>query len=185
MTIVKVPLYGNLSKAALMEAGATKGAQVGVNLTDPDGNVVQWNDILNVTQSSAQGSSITTTDDLDEGAFNLYFTDERAQDAVGGILVNSANVTMTYNDAAPSIEADLTDISVVSGGVLKKYGFDTKGRRTQESSATTDDLAEGTTNLYFTYARARSVVVLPVVTGDVPPVLVYAEDGSLIYTEIF
>lgn len=30
----------------------------------------------------------------------------------------------------------------------------------------------------------ESATVLPVVTGEVPPVFVYADDGSLIYTEI-
>lgn len=36
---------------------------------------------------------------------NLYFTDERAQDAVGTILVDSASIDFTYNDGTPSITA--------------------------------------------------------------------------------
>lgn len=35
------------------------------------------------------------------------YTDEQAQDAVGGILVDSATVNFTYNDATPSITADI------------------------------------------------------------------------------
>lgn len=53
-----------------------------------------------------------TTDNLPEGAANLYFTDERAQDAVGTILVDTASVNLTYNDGTPSISAD-----VIPGGV--------------------------------------------------------------------
>lgn len=43
-----------------------------------------------------------TTSDIAEGS-NLYFTDERAQDAIGGILVNSETFEFTYNDGTPSI----------------------------------------------------------------------------------
>lgn len=43
---------------------------------------------------------------------NLYFTDERAQDAVGTILVDTASINATYNDATPSIVFD-----VIPGGV--------------------------------------------------------------------
>lgn len=45
-----------------------------------------------------------TTADLTENT-NLYFTDERAQDAVGSILTDSASVDFTYNDAGNSITA--------------------------------------------------------------------------------
>lgn len=187
MALFRVPVYGNQTKAVHVEPGATKGAKVGTNFYGPDGELVSWSDIVNpkVDASPTSDNSISTTDDLDEGAFNLYFTDERAQDAVGGILQNSDNVTLTYNDAVPSIRADLTDVSVGLGGQLKKYGFDAKGRLFQEGDASTDDLPEGSTNKYYTDARARRVVIIPVVTGEVPPVFVYLDDGSLVYTEPF
>lgn len=149
----KVPLYGNLAKSCEVTPEATIGAQVGVNLLDPNGNVVKWSDILNAPTSATGSSSASTTDDLDEGSFNLYFTNERAQDAVGNILQNSANVTLTYDDPTPFIRADLTDVTVTAGGSLKKYGFDAKGRLSQQATATTDDLTEGSTNLYFTRSR--------------------------------
>lgn len=61
-----------------------------------------------------------TTADISEGA-NLYFTDERAQDAVGGILTDSSTVDFTYNDGAGTItavvlEAGLTHDNI--GGTL-------------------------------------------------------------------
>ena len=49
----------------------------------------------------------STTDDLTEGSTNLYFTDERAQDAVGGMLVDGTTIDFTYNDATPSITAEV------------------------------------------------------------------------------
>jgi hypothetical protein len=52
----------------------------------------------------------------------------------------------------------LADVAPAAGGALQRYGFDTKGRRTQQQAATTDDLAEGATNLYFTVERAQDAV---------------------------
>lgn len=48
-----------------------------------------------------------TTDDLPEGLINLYFTDERAQDAVGTILGTTDDVALAYNDVTPEITATL------------------------------------------------------------------------------
>lgn len=53
------------------------------------------------------GTEDADTDDLPEGTTNLYFTDERAQDAVGTILVDSADIDFTYDDTTPSITAIL------------------------------------------------------------------------------
>ena len=51
------------------------------------------------------------TGDLTEG-LNLYYTDERAQDAIGTILVDSSTIDFTYNDVIPSITA-----AVIPGGI--------------------------------------------------------------------
>jgi hypothetical protein len=59
------------------------------------------------TVNGQSGTVVLDTDDISEGS-NLYFTDERAQDAVGSILTDSATVDFTYNDAANTITADLT-----------------------------------------------------------------------------
>jgi hypothetical protein len=48
------------------------------------------------------------TDGLTEGSTNLYFTDERAQDAVGGIISGSNSLSATYNDSANTITFDTT-----------------------------------------------------------------------------
>jgi hypothetical protein len=78
-------------------------------------------------------TSGVTTDGIDEGTTNLYFTDERVQE----VLVNSVqeNIQITSTDGVLFITAE--------NGV---------------ADSTTDDLAEGTTNLYFTAERVLDVV---------------------------
>lgn len=46
-----------------------------------------------------------TTDDLDEGATNLYHTTKRSQDSVGNILSDDGIVDLTYDDITPQISA--------------------------------------------------------------------------------
>ena len=48
-----------------------------------------------------------TTSDIEEGT-NLYFTDERAQDAVGNNLSGSNSLSATYNDGAGTFAFDTT-----------------------------------------------------------------------------
>lgn len=64
-----------------------------------------------VSVNGQAGVVVLDTDDIAEGA-NLYFTDERAQDAVGTILVDSATVDFTYNDGTPSITASVKNNSI-------------------------------------------------------------------------
>jgi hypothetical protein len=105
-------------------------------------------------QAETDANSFTTdainaldTDDIEEGASNLYFTDERAQDAVAAAIAAGTheNITITYDDNANSISF------VAENGV---------------ADSDTDDLVEGTSNLYFTDQRAVDALeaVTPVFT---------------------
>jgi len=60
----------------------------------------------------AGGGGPADTDALAEGVTNLYFTDERAQDAVGLILSDGTTVNFAYNDGVPSITAEVQNIAV-------------------------------------------------------------------------
>lgn len=76
-------------------------------------------------------SGLTTTN-IPEGS-NLYFTDERAQDAVGSILLNTATIDLTYDDSGADIFADLKDTTVVAGTYgsatqIPVYTVDAQGR---------------------------------------------------------
>ena len=57
------------------------------------------------------GTESATTDDLSEGATNLYHTAERAQDAVGAAIAAGTGdgVTLSYDDAGNKIDATNTD----------------------------------------------------------------------------
>jgi len=61
------------------------------------------------------------------------FTAEDAQDAVGAILTNTANINLVYNDAGNEITADLTNTGVVansygSASQVATFTVDQKGR---------------------------------------------------------
>jgi hypothetical protein len=72
------------------------------------------------------------TDDLPEGVTNLYFTDERAQDAIGSILESSEHITLFYDDDEPSIYAEITNVNLETianvvasdGDILEWQGID-------------------------------------------------------------
>jgi hypothetical protein len=92
----------------------------------------------NTAQSNAESFATSainalTTDDIEEGINNEYFTDERAQDAVALAIAAGSheNIAITYADGALSFAAE--------NGV---------------ADSDTDDLDEGTSNLYFTDQRA-------------------------------
>lgn len=53
-----------------------------------------------------------TTDALNEGITNLYFTPKRAQDAVGAILTSTSQISLAYNGFLSTLSATL-----VAGGI--------------------------------------------------------------------
>lgn len=134
---VKVPIYGTApAKATYVEQGATVGAQIGVNLLMPDGTVGTLAQLQALFGAATTGGdTLNTTDDLDEGQWHLWFTERRAQDAVGGILADSANVTLSYVGGT-SLTADLTDLADSNTGALLAITRDAKGRITGTRDAT-------------------------------------------------
>jgi len=84
--------------------------------------------------TAENGVADSTTDDLDEGLNNHYFTESRAKIAAADLIVNHSthnNITITGDENGLTITAE--------NGV---------------ADSDTDDLTEGTTNLYFTDQRA-------------------------------
>ena len=71
----------------------------------------------------------------------LYFTSERVDDRVNALIVGGTNVTATYNDAS-------------NGNNFSQSDFDSAF-----TAKDTDDLSEGSSNLYFTNARADARIV--------------------------
>jgi hypothetical protein len=66
--------------------------------------------------------SLSTTN-ISEGT-NLYFTDERAQDAIGAMVANSSKVSLTYVDGTPSLTADIVAGSLVNADVSASAAID-------------------------------------------------------------
>lgn len=74
--------------------------------------------LVRITRDSkgrVAGTQSASTTDLAEGT-NLYFTAERAQDAVGSILDGTGNVPLTYDDAGNAIRAGLSAAVIASLG---------------------------------------------------------------------
>ena len=63
-------------------------------------------------------------------------------------------IVVTDGDGTGNPIVGLADVSVAVGGTLEKRSFDSKGRLSAASAATTDDLVEGTTNAYWKEAPA-------------------------------
>ena len=78
------------------------------------------------------------TDDLSEGSTNQYFTNERVDDRVNALLTAGSNVSLSYDDANGTLTISATEDDL--------------------SNNDTDDLSEGSTNLYHTTARVRSAI---------------------------
>jgi hypothetical protein len=97
---------------------------------------------INGSSDLARTGDITTainnldTDDIEEGASNQYFTSQRAKDAAGELLANASktNIQISY---IPGLTGGLT--------ITAENGV---------ADSNTDDLTEGSTNLYFTNQRA-------------------------------
>ena len=88
-----------------------------------------------LTFGQSQVGSIANhdTDALAEGTSNLYFTDERVDDRVAALISGGTGITATYNDAG-----DLLTLSAT------------------QSDINTDNITEGSSNLFTTAARTRS-----------------------------
>jgi hypothetical protein len=83
------------------------------------------------------------TDDVSEGTTNLYYTDARSRSAIsatGDISYNSSTGVISFTQST----APVTSVNTLTGAVVLD----------------TDDIGEGSTNLYYTDARADARVNL-------------------------
>ena len=105
-----------------------------------------------LTITAENGVADSDTDDLTEGATNLYFTNQRALDA-----------TSSAYDAAGT--ADTAISNALGGG-----GSISDAISTAINGLDTDDIEEGSTNLYYTDSRVTNVITsdLSIVTGNIP-----------------
>ena len=107
----------------------------------------KYNSTAGVWEALINVSTAFDTDDIDEGTANLFQTDERVDDRVSNLITAGTNITVNYDDVGNSLTINSSNTG----------GYDL-------SNNDTDDLSEGTTNLYHTDARTRAAV--SVTTGS-------------------
>lgn len=157
------------------------GAMNTVNFVGAGVSAAQASGVVTVT---IPGSAIANTDALPEGVVNVYYTDARTRAAVltglsvatGTAVVATDSVLVAVGklqaqattaaagitaakvqvlDEGVSLTAQLTSINFVGANVAaSNVGGAVTVTISSSTISSTDALAEGTTNLYFTAARA-------------------------------
>ncbi|WP_433897407.1 hypothetical protein [Stenotrophomonas geniculata] len=187
----RVPLHQNPRNFVTVEDGATKGAQVGVDLLGPDGQVLRPDQIINPTTSTDPNANRWTVWKLiREVPANLVkiaalvgkgFLIRRADGEWALRTLQSGSAVVVTNDDG---EAGNPVIGLTSAALASLALADTA----------VQEVRPGTNVMIDTTDPRRPVVsasggggVLPVVTGEIvagQPVFLIADDGNLIYTEI-
>lgn len=117
-------MAANVSLASFNTGNLTEGS----NLYYTNSRVYQKSKLIvqgssTVSVTAADGAETLTlsvnaanisTDSLTEGTTNLFFTDERAQDAVANLIVNSNDIAKTYDDAGNSFQLNLRPDAITS-----------------------------------------------------------------------
>lgn len=111
------------------------------------------------------GIVVLDSDDIAEGSTNLYFTDEKAQDAVGTILINGSKISLTYNDATPSITADVIADSLVNADISAIAAIDATKLADGSVSNTEFQYLDGVTSSIQTQLNGRANTLLSNLTG--------------------
>ena len=102
-----------LSDNNIIIEGTNDVHETTLNFTDPtQDNTITFK---NATGTVAFTSDIpSNTDGLTEGSTNLYFTNERAEDAIGATLTDTATVDLTYSDNGASTGSITADVKLKS-----------------------------------------------------------------------
>jgi len=126
-------------------AGYLKGKlKAGNGITHTQLNVSSDEDLEIATDPTIVFDKITdTTDDITEGATNLFFTTERAQDVVGSMVTDTTTVSWTYNDAGNDLSADVTAATDTDAGVIELATIAETNTGTATNRAVTPDALAG------------------------------------------
>jgi hypothetical protein len=169
--IVRVLLEGDVDQASALsfygalDAGSKGWQAFSVNFKNTSGTL----DLADVTNSGA-GSLLAITVD---GKGRVTGTRNAT------ITGTAGRVTVANGSAAAGVPTiDLATVSDAGGGSLQRTAFDSYGRKTGTSAATTDHLTEGSTNLYFTDSRVRATVLTGLSTATA--IAVTASDSVLV-----
>ena len=116
---------------------------------------------INGTSTSLGGSRTLGSDDIAEGSTNKYFTDERAQDAVGNAVGNG----LDYDDASGAISVDpaefaLNAVGAPTGDVsMATYKITGLGTPTASTDAATKAYVDAVSEGLHIHEAARAAVL--------------------------
>ena len=124
-----------------------------------------------IGQAGDTATTATLDTDLVPEGSNLYYTDTRAVDAVeahphltidgGTLYVDTDNNYVGIGDTSPQQKLDVAGNAQVQGNIIVTGtvdGVDVASFKTAYDNLTTDGVGEGTSNLYFTDARAQAAI---------------------------
>jgi hypothetical protein len=128
---------------------------------------------------ASQIATKDNTDEMTEGSTNLYFTNARARGAIsvgGDLAYNSGTGVISFTNDAGDIEGVTAGDGLTGGGTTGTVGLNV-GQGTgitvnaddiavNMGAFDTDNLSEGSSNLYHTTARARGSVSVTDAGGD-------------------
>ena len=174
-----------------MEEGATKGAQVGVDLLGPDGTVLRPDQVINPTTSTDPNANrVTVWELIREVPVNLV----KIAALVGkGFAARRGDGEWTLWTLQPGGAVAVTNGDGEAGNPVIGLSDDALASLALADSAV-QQVRPGANITVDTTDPRRPIVsasggggVLPVVTGEIvagQPVFLIADDGNLIYTEI-
>ena len=173
---VQVPKFQRPREYTTVEAGATLGATIGENVfgsdgkiwvppaasapTSPTNTVTYWRNLREVPVN------VQAIARIDDAGIYVVTDPVAGTSTVREIVPVAGQLTVSNGDGVsgnPTV--GLADVANVAGGAIQLTAFDAKGRRTSANPATTDNLTEGATNLYFSQPRVRSTTLLGLTTG--------------------
>jgi hypothetical protein len=122
-------------------------------------NIAITGDKDGLTITAENGVADSNTDNLSEGGTNKYFTDERAQDAIG----NALGTGLSYNDTTGAISVDTTTIQARVNNITDTEIGYLDGVTSAIQTQINDKLNSGTAAT--TYAPINSPAFTGTVTG--------------------
>ncbi|MEX5405081.1 hypothetical protein VPH47_12565 [Stenotrophomonas sp. WED208] len=187
----RVPLHQNPRSFTTVEEGATKGAQVGVDLLGPDGTVLRPDQVINsATSTDPNANRVTVWKLIREVPANLV----KIAALVGkGFAVRRGDGEWTLRTLQPGGSVAVTNGDGEAGNPVIGLTDDALASLDLADSAV-QQVRPGANITVDTTDPRRPIVsasggggVLPVVTGEIvagQPIFLIADDGNLIYTEI-
>ena len=147
-------------------------------------NNISYNDVTGIISVSAP-----STDDVTEGSSNQYFLNSRARQAISLTTDNTDALSYDNSTGVFTFTLNSVDTDEIAEGAINQYFTTTRARnaisggsninydastgiistqaavwsvngQTHSVTLTTDNINEGSTNLYFTDDRARSALTL-------------------------